>query len=146
MADRLKAAGYRTGLVGKWHLGYRRTDFIPQSRGFDEFFGFLGGRALLPGAGDGERQPYPAMATKPVDEIPYLTDAFSDRAVDFIRRHESQPFFLYLAFNAVHTPMHATDKYLGARLADRRHAAAHVRRDALGHGRRHREDAGGAAR
>ena len=42
-------------------------------------------------------------------EIAYLTDALSDRAVDFIRRNRSQPFFLYLAFNAVHTPMHATD-------------------------------------
>ena len=48
----------------------------------------------------------------PVQETPYLTDALAARAVDFIRRNESRPFFLYLAFNAVHTPMHATDKYL----------------------------------
>ena len=45
-------------------------------------------------------------------ETTYLTDAFADRAVDFIKRQKSQPFFLYLAFNAVHTPMQATDKYL----------------------------------
>ena len=50
--------------------------------------------------------------TNVVNEIPYLTDAFADRAAKFIERQKSKPFFLYLAFNAVHTPMHSTDKYL----------------------------------
>src|SRR4029453_16984233 len=49
---------------------------------------------------------------KVVVETTYLTDAFAERAVDFIKRQKSQPFFLYLAFNAVHTPMQVTDKYL----------------------------------
>jgi arylsulfatase A-like enzyme len=110
MADRLKAAGYRTALFGKWHLG-SADRFHPMSRGFDEFFGFLGGaHSYLQPMTDG---PDPLLdGRNPVKESPYLTDAFADRAADFIRRNASQPFFLYLAFNAVHTPMHATDKYL----------------------------------
>lgn len=110
MADRLKAAGYRTALFGKWHLG-SADRFHPMSRGFDEFFGFLGGaHSYLEPVSNG---PDPLLdGRKPVQESPYLTDALADRAVDFIRRNESRPFFLYLAFNAVHTPMHATEKYL----------------------------------
>src|SRR6185295_18873198 len=50
--------------------------------------------------------------TEAVDEPEYLTDAFAREAVSFIERHQKQPFFLYLAFNAVHTPMHATDDRL----------------------------------
>jgi arylsulfatase A-like enzyme len=110
MASRLKAAGYRTALFGKWHLGYADR-FHPLERGFDEFFGFLAGAHTYFERGAPNN---PLLdGRKPVSEAPpYLTDALADRAVDFIKRHRSQPFFLYLAFNAVHTPMHATDKYL----------------------------------
>ncbi len=110
MADRLKAAGYRTALFGKWHLG-SADRFHPMSRGFDEFYGFLGGaHSYLQPMADG---PNPLLDGRtPVKETPYLTDVFADRAADFIRRNATRPFFLYLAFNAVHTPMHATDKYL----------------------------------
>jgi arylsulfatase A-like enzyme len=110
MADRLKAAGYRTALFGKWHLGSAEK-FHPMSRGFDEFFGFLGGaHSYLDPMSNGLD---PLLdGRKPIQEMPYLTDALGDRAVEFIRRNGSSPFFLYLAFNAVHTPMHATDKYL----------------------------------
>ena len=118
MADRLKAAGYRTALFGKWHLGSSER-FHPMSRGFDEFFGFLGGEHSY-------LEPLPTGfnplldGRNPVQETPYLTDAFADHAVEFIKRNASNPFFLYLAFNAVHTPMHATDKYLArfANIAD----------------------------
>jgi arylsulfatase A-like enzyme len=110
LADRLKEAGYRTAIFGKWHLG-RGEKFHPMSRGFDEFFGFPGGEHSYH-----ETQAATANAIldgrKPVATMPYLTDALGDRAVDFIRRQKSRPFFLYLAFNAVHTPMHATEKYL----------------------------------
>ena len=110
MADRLKAAGYRTALFGKWHLGSAER-FHPMSRGFDEFFGFLAGEhSYLEPMPNGFN---PLLdGRSPVQETPYLTDALADRAADFIRRNQSRPFFLYLAFNAVHTPMHATDKYL----------------------------------
>jgi arylsulfatase A-like enzyme/pimeloyl-ACP methyl ester carboxylesterase len=110
MADRLKAAGYRTALIGKWHLGSAQR-FHPMNRGFDEFFGFLGGAHSYLSA-ETESNNSLLDGRTPVRDTPYLTDAFADRAVDFIRRNGSQPFFLYLAFNAVHTPMHATEKYL----------------------------------
>jgi arylsulfatase A-like enzyme len=105
LADRLKAAGYATGLVGKWHLG-GADKFHPNQRGFQEFYGFLGGahpylpvQTLLRG-------------TNKEQEKEYLTDAFAREAVRFIDRHQKEPFFLYLAFNAVHTPMDATEQYL----------------------------------
>jgi arylsulfatase A-like enzyme len=110
MADRLKAAGYRTALVGKWHLGFG-DKFHPTARGFDEFFGFLGHSHSYLDPESASRNPI-LDDRKVVVETTYLTDAFADRAVDFIKRQKSQPFFLYLAFNAVHTPMEATDKYL----------------------------------
>jgi arylsulfatase A-like enzyme len=107
IADRLKSAGYVTGLVGKWHLG-NAARFHPQRRGFQEFFGFLGGaHSYFPGG----NSPILRRET-PVDEREYLTDAFAREAVAFIDRHQREPFFLYLAFNAVHTPMHATDERL----------------------------------
>jgi len=107
LADRLKAAGYVTGLVGKWHLG-EASRFQPKRRGFDEFFGFLGGgHPYFPGQGAPIYR-----GTEVVEEKEYLTDAFAREAVAFVERHKNQPFFLYLAFNAVHTPMHATDERL----------------------------------
>ena len=110
IADRLKAAGYRTALFGKWHLGSTER-LHPMARGFDEFFGFLGGdhsyvESMLNGNNpllDGRR---------PVEATGYLTDVLTDRAVDFIKREKGRPFFLYLSYNAVHTPMEAPEKYL----------------------------------
>ena len=82
LADRLKAAGYATGLVGKWHLG-AAAKFHPQKRGFDEFFGFLGGaHSYFPG-GDAPI----CAATKRLNEKEYLTDALGREAVAFIDRH-----------------------------------------------------------
>jgi len=105
LADRLKAAGYTTGLVGKWHLG-AEPEMQPQRRGFDEFFGFLGGaHSYFAAAGM-------LRGTTPIAELDYTTDAFGREAVAFVERHRGQPWFLYLAFNAVHTPMHATDDRL----------------------------------
>jgi arylsulfatase A-like enzyme len=116
LADRLKALGYATGVVGKWHLGYR-PQFHPQRRGFDEFFGFLGGsHGYIKGQG-GRAEPI-LRGTEPVDEAEYLTDALTREAIGFIDRHHQGPFFLYLTYNAVHAPMQVTSKYL-ARFATR---------------------------
>ncbi len=108
LADQFKAAGYTTGLVGKWHLG-NQPKFHPQKRGFDEFFGFLGGAH---GYFPAEAAAPILQGTKTVKETEYLTDAFTREAVSFIERHKADPFVLYLAYNAVHTPMHATDARL----------------------------------
>jgi arylsulfatase A-like enzyme len=105
LAERLKAAGYVTGLVGKWHLG-SLPEMHPQQRGFDEFFGFLGG------AHDYFQSAGILRGTEPAHEREYLTDAFGREAVAFIERHKGKPWFLYLAFNAVHTPMQADDARL----------------------------------
>jgi arylsulfatase A-like enzyme len=109
LADRLKAAGYRTAAFGKWHLGSAER-FHPMSRGFDEFFGFLGGQHSYMEVGPENDQLLDGR--KPVASVTYLTDVLGDRAVDFIRRNRTSPFFLYLAFNAVHIPMQAPQKYL----------------------------------
>ncbi|MFA5191290.1 MAG: sulfatase-like hydrolase/transferase [Verrucomicrobiia bacterium] len=105
LADRLRAAGYVTGCVGKWHLG-AQPEMHPQKRGFEEFFGFLAGAHSYFDASGILR------GTEQVKELDYTTDAFGREAVAFIERHKAKPWFLYLAFNAVHTPMHATDERL----------------------------------
>jgi len=109
LADRLKKAGYVTGLVGKWHLG-SAEQFHPQKRGFDEFFGFLGGaHSYFPDKGMAGGI---LRGTEKVIEKEYLTDALAREAVAFIERHKAKPFFLFLSFNAVHTPMHADEARL----------------------------------
>ena len=110
LANLLKSAGYATGLVGKWHLGMT-PELHPQKRGFDEFFGFLGGAHPYVESGIGTPNPI-YRGTKQVDEKEYLTDAFAREAVSFIERHKGHPFLLCLTFNAVHAPLQATQKYL----------------------------------
>jgi arylsulfatase A-like enzyme len=110
LADRLKTAGYKTGLVGKWHLGHVEESFYPQRRGFDEFFGFLGGAHSYVRPGTGLAAIF--RGKEEVPEKEYLTDAFAREGVAFIEKHKAEPFFLYWAFNAVHGPMEAAEKYL----------------------------------
>jgi arylsulfatase A-like enzyme len=108
LAERMKTLGYATGMVGKWHLGYKPEKTPPQ-RGFDSFFGFLGGaHPYLPGGGGAEI----FRGTAAITEKEYLTDAFAREAVAFVDQHKSEPFFLYLPFNAVHAPLQASEKYL----------------------------------
>jgi arylsulfatase A-like enzyme len=105
LADRLKGAGYRTALVGKWHLG-GSPEHHPQKRGFDKFFGFLGG------AHDYFTPMGILRGNEPGGDKTYLTDALGREAVAFIGANKARHFFLYLAFNAVHTPMQADDERL----------------------------------
>lgn len=109
-ADRMQAAGYKTGIVGKWHLGHTDDEFHPLNRGFDEFFGFLGGSHSYLRSGTGHTAIF--RGRQEVQEKEYLTDAFARAGVAFIERHAKEPFFLYWAFNAVHGPMEAAEKYL----------------------------------
>ncbi|MFO0904287.1 MAG: sulfatase-like hydrolase/transferase [Pirellulales bacterium] len=106
LADRLAAAGYRTALIGKWHLGSSPA-MHPLKRGFHEFFGFLEGAHSFFDA----RGIFRGEAAVPT--MDYTTDAFAREATEFIRKNQEQPWFLYLSFNAVHTPMHATPERLG---------------------------------
>ena len=112
LADVLKRHGYATGALGKWHLGLR-PECRPQRHGFDEFFGFLGGMHryldMPPAARRGENAIRRGDA--PVDEPDYLTDAITREAVSFIDRHRAGPFFLYVAYNAVHVPLQVPARY-----------------------------------
>lgn len=123
LADFLKQQKYTTGAIGKWHLGTHQA-LHPNKRGFDEFFGFLGGgHRYLPedlilkdlsearSENDGYKTKILRNNTS-VDEKEYLTDAFSREAVNFVEKNQAKPFFLYLAYNAPHSPLQATEKYL----------------------------------
>ncbi|MEI6646857.1 MAG: sulfatase-like hydrolase/transferase [bacterium] len=115
IADYLKKAGYRTCLVGKWHLG-EQDECNPLNRGFDEFYGFLGGgRSYFSKSKKGKDGAYQQIVRgkEPVMEFDYTTHLFGRDGAAFIEQHAGKnPFFLYLAFNAVHTPMEAPDDYL----------------------------------
>ncbi|MEQ1853407.1 MAG: sulfatase-like hydrolase/transferase [Chthoniobacteraceae bacterium] len=109
----LQKAGYVTGAVGKWHLG-AHPQFHPNARGFTEYFGFLGGgHNYLPGMKGGVEYNIPVVRNQePVEVKEYMTDELSREAAAFVTRHKAAPFFLYLAYNAVHTPLQAPEKYL----------------------------------
>jgi arylsulfatase A-like enzyme len=110
MADRLKALGYATICIGKWHLG-AEPRFLPVKRGFDEFYGTVANTPFFhPGAFVDSRQSTEVHAVK--DDDFYTTDAYAERAVDWIGRQKDTPFLLYLPFNAQHAPLQAPPKYL----------------------------------
>ncbi|WP_065188109.1 sulfatase family protein [Shewanella woodyi] len=105
LANNFRKAGYRTGAVGKWHLtkGEKKASYTlaqhPLDRGFDFFFGF-----------DRSGTPYYdskilELNRKPVKAEGYLTDQLTNHAIDFINQDKSKPFFLYMAYNAVHGPL-----------------------------------------
>jgi len=104
LADRLKQAGYVTGCIGKWHLGYPPR-YHPCERGFDVFFGCLqGSRSYYP---DENPTPYRVLLEnrRPTPEEGYVTDRLGDAAVRFVRASKDEPFFLFLSFTAPHGPL-----------------------------------------
>ena len=111
LADVFKQAEYRTYGLGKWHLGKSNSDH-PNNRGFDEFFGFIGGaRSYFPIENpanqgmlqhNGERVKFEG----------YLTDVLGNKSVSYAGESNEKPFFMYLAYNAPHTPMHAKKEHL----------------------------------
>ncbi len=122
LPQRLQPAGYVTGWIGKWHLG-AAPGLRPEQRGFAETYGFIGGghrfrdwqeniavEYTVPIERNGRRVAAPA----------HLTEAFGREAAAFVRRHPAQPWFLYLAFNAPHTPHEPTPERLArfAAIAD----------------------------
>lgn len=114
IADYLKKQDYQTAIIGKWHLG-GADRFHPTKRGFDTFFGFRGGARNY--------FAYEGQPNDPQNKLErgfgqfeehegYLTDVLADEANKFIEANKDQPFFLFLSFNAVHTPMQATEQDL----------------------------------
>ncbi|MDF7824190.1 sulfatase-like hydrolase/transferase [Pontiellaceae bacterium B12227] len=110
LGNHLQKLGYRTAIFGKWHQGHADR-FHPLKRGFDEFVGFRGGARSF--------YPYPAgKDVKPENRLEwgfgdyrehegYLTDVLADEACAFLERNKARPFFAYVSFNAVHTPIEA---------------------------------------
>jgi arylsulfatase A-like enzyme len=103
VASLLKGSGYQTALIGKWHLGFR-PEWGPNAHGFDEFFGVLAGAAdyHLHKNGLGQADLYENLT--PVERNGYLTDLLTDRAVDYINRRRTAPFYLSLHYTAPHWP------------------------------------------
>jgi len=104
----LKKAGYATGILGKWHLGYE-PKFLPRKHGFDYFFGPLGGFIdyFKHDELDGHVTLY--RNEEPADVEGYSTDLIADEAIAFMKSHKAGPFFLYVPFNAPHEPIQDPD-------------------------------------
>lgn len=114
IGDYMKKAGYQTAFYGKWHMG-GADRFHPNKRGFDEFYGFRGGAR--------DYFPYKGAPEESLNKLErnfgdfkehegYLTDVLADDAIKWIEKNKKKPFFAYLSFNAVHTPMQATKEDL----------------------------------
>ncbi|NDV62603.1 sulfatase-like hydrolase/transferase [Puniceicoccales bacterium CK1056] len=123
IASALQKVGYTSGIVGKWHLG-AHPDLHPLNRGFDFFYGHLGGgHRYFPEEltikdsykARNEIESYRTWILRNHEHVKptkYLTDAFSDAAVEFIEENSDRPFFLFLSYNAPHGPLQATEEYL----------------------------------
>jgi arylsulfatase A len=132
VAEVLKSAGYVTGIVGKWHLG-DQPEFLPTRQGFDEWFGLPYSNDMGPAA-DGVKSnfgdPLPAAPKNPQPPLPWmrgetvvqrvfasdqtqLVARYTEEALRFIRAHQDERFFLYLAHNAVHFPLYPGERFRG---------------------------------
>ncbi|MGB9625015.1 MAG: sulfatase family protein, partial [Phycisphaerae bacterium] len=105
IAEALKTKGYATACVGKWHLGHL-PQYLPTRNGFDSYYG-------IPYSND--MKPSPILRNEEVIEEPAvqetLTPRYTDEAIKFIRREKDKPFFLYLAYNFPHVPLHVSDRF-----------------------------------
>lgn len=110
IAEYLKAEGYDTCAIGKWHLG-NKEEFRPYNRGFDEFFGTLANTPFYnPTNFIDTRKSKTIQAIE--DKTFYTTRAYAERAVDWLSRNEGKPWFLYVPFNAQHAPLQAPEELL----------------------------------
>lgn len=130
IAELLKKKGYRTGMVGKWHLGSKQP-YLPLQQGFDEYLGLPYSNDMWPVHYDGK--PYPDTTTyrgkypplplingnttqqyiRTLQDQAQLTSRYTERACSFIRQNKKQPFFLYLAHSMPHVPIAVSDKFAG---------------------------------
>jgi arylsulfatase A-like enzyme len=129
LADELKAAGYATGCFGKWHNG-TQYPYHPRGRGFDEYYGFTSGHW-----GDYFDAPLDHNGA-PVKGVGYLPDDLATRAIGFIEKNRSRPFFAYVAFNTPHSPMQVPDRYFARfKDADLKNRGAGPQKEDLDHTR-----------
>ncbi len=132
IAEMLKQKGYATGMAGKWHLGHQKQ-FLPLQHGFDEYVGLPYSNDMWPVDFDGTpvtensarpwKSKYPQLPLikgnekireiRTLDDQGTLTTIYTERAVDFIKRHKNEPFFFYLAHSMVHVPLGVSDKFKG---------------------------------
>lgn len=120
-AEVLKTAGYQTLMAGKWHLGYHDRNKWPLQRGFDKYYGILAGAANYFNPTGKRGLTLMNDPIEPEGNNFYITDAFTDYAIRFIKENKQQekkqPFFLYLAYTSPHWPLNAMqsdiDKYRG---------------------------------
>lgn len=111
LADVFKSNGYKTIALGKWHLGGEKTDH-PNQRGFDEFYGFkTGSRSYFPIKNPSSYNMLQHNGER-VEFEGYMTDVLGDQSVKYIEENKDTPFFMYLAYTAVHTPMDAKEEHL----------------------------------
>jgi arylsulfatase A-like enzyme len=108
MAQRLKAVGYTTGIVGKWHLGDTSPEFMPLARGFDFAVGTVGNL----GEGKGPSFYRGAQKLEDLAGAPITSPVYARESIGFIEANKDKPWFLYLSFNAVHSPHVASQKWL----------------------------------
>ncbi len=106
LAQVLKQAGYATGMIGKWHLGHAKPEWLPTHRGFDEYFGIPYSNDMRPvQLVEGDRRvEYPVVQAT-------LTQRYTTRALDFIERNKAHPFFLYLPHAMPHKPLAASEDF-----------------------------------
>lgn len=122
IAEMLKAKGYATGMMGKWHLG-DHPDLLPVKQGFDEYLGLPYSNDMWPENPNARKNSYPplpliegAAAVDPevsAEDQATLTTRYAERAVRFIEAHKAGPFFLYLAPSMPHVPLFVSDKFKG---------------------------------
>ena len=111
IADAFKQHHYKTIALGKWHLGESESDH-PNQRGFDDFYGFIGGsRSYFPIEKPSLNHTLQHNGERVIFDG-YLTDVLGDKSVSYVEENKDQPFFMYLAYNAPHTPMHAKKEHL----------------------------------
>ncbi|XP_053381274.1 arylsulfatase B-like [Mercenaria mercenaria] len=120
LSEKLKEAGYSTHAVGKWHVGFYEKPFIPTSRGFDTYFGYLTGsedyythyRCYGGMCGNDLRDNTDPADMKKYKGL-YSTHLFADKVIDIIEKHDnSKPLFVYLPFQAVHAPLQVPEEYM----------------------------------
>jgi len=116
LAEALKGAGYRTAMLGKWHLGYAEEKFLPVNQGFDSWFGLPYSNDMMPPWVQTRVPLWLYEGTKriehPVNQDT-LTTRYTERAVKFLERDHDKPFFLYLAYNMPHMPVRTADRFRG---------------------------------